>query len=89
MQARFLYGNLLQYIRLRRASDVLERANLTLGNLFAIIWMWRTWSGGTVGKMHELPDFFFQRHLPEQFGNALLGLRIIKRRCSRGELRSK
>jgi hypothetical protein len=42
--------------------------------------MWRTRSGGTVGKMHELPDFFFQRHLAEQFGNALLGLRIIKRR---------
>jgi hypothetical protein len=89
MQTRFLYGKLLQHIRLRRASDVLERANITLGNLFAIIWMWRTRSGGTVGKMHELPDFFFQRHLAEQFCNALLGLRIIKRGCSPVDLRSK
>ncbi len=41
MQARFLYGELLQGIGLRRAGDVLERANPALSNLVPIVWMGR------------------------------------------------
>jgi hypothetical protein len=77
VQARFLYGELLQRIRLRRACDVFERPNICLDNLLPIIRMGRTRSGGTIGKVHQLPNFFLQRHLAEQFGNALLGLRTI------------
>jgi hypothetical protein len=40
--------------------------------------MGRTRTGGAIGKMHQLPNLFFQRHLAEQFVNALFGLRIIQ-----------
>src|SRR5258707_15701103 len=87
MQARFLYGELLQGIGRRRAGDVLARANPALSNLIPIVWMGRTRSGGTVGKVNQLPNFFFQRHLADQFGNALLALTSIQRWCRRGTLR--
>ena len=89
VQSRFFYGELLQRIRLRRASNVLEGANFSLGNLLPVIRMGRTRSGGAIGKMHKLTNFFLQRHLAEQFGNALLDPRIIQRRCSGRSLRSK
>jgi hypothetical protein len=57
VQSRSFDSELLQRVRLRRTGNVLERANISLGNLLPIVRMGRTRAGRTISKVDQLPNF--------------------------------
>src|SRR5262249_42873405 len=74
MEPRLLDSNVLISVDLARSGDIEERANFTLRDHVIVI---RT-SGSRAGRLaggvlHELADFFFEGHLPQEFVDFLLG----------------
>src|SRR5579862_5027398 len=66
MKARFVHGNMLQFIGGVGAVNIEERTDLSLADHVAIVSAAGSGSGGwSGGILDELADFFFQRHLSQ------------------------